>query len=74
MARNKELLKRRDKAIFNRFIELRRDKRRNKRQAIERLVEEFYLSYRTIHNIIFAKKFKPKRKSLAIQCNLFEIN
>lgn len=73
MARNKDLMEMRNKAVFNRFIQLRMEERRNKKQAIEKLVPEFFISYRTIHNIIFAKKFKAKRRKLAKQANLFEI-
>lgn len=76
MARNREIIKERNRAIFERFIHLRVVERKNKWQAIDAMVEEkrFWLTSRTIHNIIFAKKFKKKRRVLAKQHNLFEID
>lgn len=73
MARNQELLEKRNKKIFERFIFWRVEERRNKRQALEKMEDEFFLSWRTMHDIIFSKGFKRKRKVLAKQVNLFDI-
>lgn len=64
MARHSDLINRRDKAIFSKFVSIRK-LGRNSSQAFDLLSETFYLSPRRIKTIVYHSKFHSERLALA---------